>query len=83
MSELADQVAALVAEDGVVISSLNDLASKVAGGTATVADAQAAKDAIAGEVLKLQAAVAADNPPPAVPAPPVDVPPADVPPVTA
>lgn len=87
MSELSDQVNALVAEDGLVIGALNDLAAKVAAGTATAADAQAAKDTIAGEVSKLQAAVATDDPPPAdvpvvdpaPPAPVVDMPAPDQP----
>jgi hypothetical protein len=73
-----DQRAALddlKAEDGVVISALNDLLSKANAsptGTVSDADVQASIDGIRAEIDRVHAAVTADDPSviPAPPAPP-------------
>lgn len=61
--DLSDQVSALQAEDGIVISTLNDLATKASqNGSVTDADVQAAVDAIKTEVSNLSTAVTTDDP---------------------
>lgn len=75
IDDLKSAVADLQAEDGLIISGLDDLASKVAsGGTVTEADIQAVKDTVSAEVSRLQSALSTDDPsvvPPApTPAPP-------------
>lgn len=67
MSALTDAVNAEVAADNAAIVALNDLAAKVAAGTATAADAQAAVDALTASQANLSAAVASDDPAPAAP----------------
>lgn len=65
--DLKAQVAALQAEDGVIIAALNDLKSKAVGGTVTDADVQAAIDAIKAEIANVDATVQATDPTPAPP----------------
>ena len=84
LEDLQAGVTALVAEDGVVLSVVADLAAKAgasADGTVSAADVQTASDAIKAEVAKVQAALVAADPTVAVPAPvepaPVDTVPAD------
>lgn len=73
--DLKQSVADLVAEDGAVITALNDLAAKAAAnGSVSDADVQAAADVVKSEVSKLSAAVAADDSAPAAPAAPEAVP---------
>jgi hypothetical protein len=69
MSQLADVVAAEVAEDNAAITALNELAAKVAAGTANVGDAQAAIAALQASQANLAAAIAQDDPPTTDPAP--------------
>lgn len=61
--DLSTQLSALQAEDGVVISTLNDLATKASqNGSVSDTDVQAAVDAIKAEVTNLSTAVATDDP---------------------
>jgi hypothetical protein len=63
IDDLNQAVTDLQSEDGLVISGLNDLASKIAsGGTVTEADINAVKDNVVAEVSKLQAALQTDDP---------------------
>lgn len=74
IDDLRQAVADLQAEDGLIISGLDDLASKVAsGGTVTEADIQAVKDNVAAEVSRLQTALSTDDPG-VVPTPPAPAP---------
>jgi len=63
LQEVQDQVTALVHEDGVVVSALNDLKAKVdAGGNVTSADLDGLRDSLAAEVSKLSDAVNSTDP---------------------
>lgn len=72
VDDLKTAVAALQAEDGIVIAALNDLLAKSkTNGSVSDVDVQAAVDAVKAEVGKLGATVTADDPGvnPAPPAP--------------
>lgn len=72
LDDLQAAVAALQAEDGVVVAGLNDLKAKLDAGTLQASDIQAVTDSITGEVANLSAAVDAVGETPAPPAPAVD-----------
>jgi hypothetical protein len=67
--DLKTEIAALQAEDGVIITALNDLKAKAVDGTVADTDVQAAIDSIKAELTRVDAIVQTDDPPAPTPPP--------------